>query len=153
MTGAIDVALAEHRCNGAAHDDPTGLPTPQCAGADVASVLPDWVGEPGGRPVGALSGCAGDEGGHDVSGVPIKRHPGPVVAHGGARVGVGGGFLDIAKRDPGVEGGGDERCRSVRGPTVLAIPARRVTRWTMRAAPCRSSRFPSVVMNNGPSVR
>jgi hypothetical protein len=53
-----------------------------------ASVLPDRVGEPSGRPVGALSGCAGEEGGHDVGGVPVERHPGPVVAHGGARVGV-----------------------------------------------------------------
>ena len=56
-----------------------------------------------------LSGCAGDEGGHDVGGVSVERHAGPVVAHGGARVGVTGGFLDIAQWDTGVEGGGNER--------------------------------------------
>ena len=36
--------------------------------------------------------------------------------------------------------GGDERVRSVCGLTCLAIPARRVTRRTIRAAPCRSNR-------------
>ena len=34
---------------------------------------------------------------------------------------------------------------SVCGLTCLAIPARRVTRRTTRAAPCRSSRRPSTV--------
>lgn len=56
-----------------------------------------------------LSGCAGDEGGHDVGGVPVERHAGAVVAHGGARVGVTCGFLDVAEWDACVEGGGDER--------------------------------------------
>jgi len=44
-------------------------------------------------------------------------------------------------------------CRSVCGPTFLAIPARRVTRRTTRAAPCRSSRLPSAARNSGPAVR
>jgi hypothetical protein len=34
--------------------------------------------------------------------------PCPVVAHGGARVGVGGGLLHISQRHPGIECGGDE---------------------------------------------
>jgi hypothetical protein len=41
--------------------------------------------------------------------VPVEAGAGPVVAHGGARVGVRGGFLDVAEGYPGVEGGGDER--------------------------------------------
>ena len=61
------------------------------------------------RPASGLSGCSGDVGGDDVGGVPVEAGPGPVVAHGGARVGVRGGFLHVAQRDPGVEGGGDER--------------------------------------------
>ena len=44
-------------------------------------------------------------------------------------------------------------CRSVCGLTCLAMPARRVTRRTVRGAPCRSSRLPSAVTNSGPSVR
>ena len=38
-------------------------------------------------------------------------------------------------------------CRSVWGPTCLAVPARRVTRRTIRAAPCRSSRRLSQATN------
>src|SRR5271168_2272514 len=37
-------------------------------------------------------------------------------------------------------------CRSVCRLTCLAIPARRVTRRTIRAAPCRSSRRPSAAV-------
>jgi hypothetical protein len=44
-------------------------------------------------------------------------------------------------------------CRSVCGLTCLAIWARRVTRRTTRAAPCRSSRRPSAAVNSGPAVR
>jgi len=44
-------------------------------------------------------------------------------------------------------------CLSVCGLTCLAIPARRLARATIRAAPCRSSRFPSEVTNSGPSER
>ena len=60
-------------------------------------------------PSGWLAGGAGDEGGDDVGGVAVEGDPGPVVAHGGAGVGVAGGFLHVAQRDPGVERGGDER--------------------------------------------
>jgi len=59
--------------------------------------------ETGGLPRGS-----GDERGDYVSGVPVQAGPRPVVAHRGARVGVGGGFLHVAERDADVEGGGDE---------------------------------------------
>ena len=55
-----------------------------------------------------LPGCSGDECGDDVGRVPVQAGAGAVVAHSGARVGVGGGFLYVAERDPGVEGGSDE---------------------------------------------
>jgi hypothetical protein len=54
------------------------------------------------------AGGAGEEGCDDVGGVPVEGLAGPVVAHGRARVGVGGGFLDVPEWDAGVEGGGDE---------------------------------------------
>jgi hypothetical protein len=44
-------------------------------------------------------------------------------------------------------------CRSVCGPTVLVIPARRAIRRTIRPAPCRSSRRPSAARKIGPPVR
>jgi len=44
-------------------------------------------------------------------------------------------------------------CRSVCGLTCLLIPARRVTRRTIRAAPRRSSRRPSAAVNSGPTAR
>ena len=60
-------------------------------------------------PPGWSAGGAGDEGGDDVGGVAVEGDAGSVVAHGGARVGVAGGFLHVAERDAGVERGGDER--------------------------------------------
>ena len=39
----------------------------------------------------------------------VEAGAGAVVAHGGARVSVGCGFLDVAERDPGAEGGCYER--------------------------------------------
>jgi hypothetical protein len=39
LADAIYLARAEHRCDGAADDDPNGSPAPQSAGADVASAL------------------------------------------------------------------------------------------------------------------
>jgi hypothetical protein len=66
----------------------------------------DLAGQSG-RIVSA--GGAGEECGHDVSGVPVERDPGPVVAHCGAGIGMAGGFLHIAQRNPGVERSGDER--------------------------------------------
>ena len=47
-------------------------------------------------PVLVLLGGAGDEGGDDVVGVAIEVAAGPVVAGGGAGVGVAGGDLDVA---------------------------------------------------------
>ena len=43
---------------------------------------------------------SGDERGDDVSSVPVQAGPCPVIAHGGARVGVGGGLLHVAQRRP-----------------------------------------------------
>src|SRR5215472_14706567 len=81
-------------------------------GALAACAPPDrWVG-PGGVcwwTVGYLPRGSGKVGGDDVGGVPVEAAAGPVVAHRRAWVGVGGGFLHVAKRDSGVEGGGDER--------------------------------------------
>ena len=56
----------------------------------------------------ALPGGSGNIGGDDVGGVPVEGGPGPVIPHGGSRVGVRGGFLHIPQRHPGIEGGGDE---------------------------------------------
>jgi hypothetical protein len=55
-----------------------------------------------------LPGGSGDVGGDDIGGVPVQGDPGPVVGHGCAGVGVGGGFLHVAERDADIEGGGDE---------------------------------------------
>jgi hypothetical protein len=46
--------------------------------------------------------------GQDVVGVPVEVLAGPVVAHGGSRIGVAGGDLHVAQADAGVEHGGDE---------------------------------------------
>jgi hypothetical protein len=54
--------------------------------------------------------------------VPVQAGPRAVVAHRGARVGVGGGFLHVAQRDPGVEGGGDERVPKRVRADVLGDP-------------------------------
>jgi hypothetical protein len=62
---------------------------------------------------------AGEERGDDVGGVAVERDSGAVVAHGGASVGVAGGFLDVAERHPGVERGGDERVAQCVGPHTL----------------------------------
>ena len=56
----------------------------------------------------ALPGGPGNVGGDDVCGVPVQGGSGPVVAHGGARVGVRGGFLHVAQRDAGIQRRGDK---------------------------------------------
>ena len=66
----------------------------------------------------ALSRGSGDVGGDDVGGVPVQTAAGAVVSHGGAGISVGGGFLHVPKRDPGVQRGGDERM-----PQRVARPA------------------------------
>jgi hypothetical protein len=55
-----------------------------------------------------LPGGSGKVGGDDIGGVPVETAAGTVIAHRRARVGVRGGFLDVAERNSGVEGGGDE---------------------------------------------
>ena len=93
-----------------------------------------------------LAGSAGDEGGDDVSGVPVEGLATPVVAHRRSRVGVAGRFLHITQRDTRIQGGGDERCRKVCGPTRLPISTRRAIRRTIRPAAWRSSRCPAASM-------
>jgi hypothetical protein len=45
---------------------------------------------------------------HPLGGVPVERHPCPVIAHRLSRVGVTRGLLDVSERDVRVEGGGNE---------------------------------------------
>src|SRR6185437_7827319 len=52
---------------------------------------------PGGRPV-VLAMCP--LGGDDVGSVPVEAGAGPVVAHGGARVGMGRSLLHVVERNP-----------------------------------------------------
>ena len=47
-------------------------------------------------------------GGEDVVGVSVEVLAGSVVSHGGASVGVTGGYLDVTKIYSGVEHGRDE---------------------------------------------
>ena len=78
------------------------------------SVLPVLVPWPGSGPAemyrfgSGLPGSSGDVGGDDVSGMAVQRSAGPVIAHRGARISAGSGFLDIAERDPSVQRGRDE---------------------------------------------
>jgi hypothetical protein len=65
--------------------------------------------DPAGAQNAGSAGCSGDVGGHDVGGVTVERDPRSVVAHGGARVGVGRSFLQVAQRHAGIETG-SERC-------------------------------------------
>jgi hypothetical protein len=55
-----------------------------------------------------LSGGASEERRDDVGGVSVEGDAGSVIAHGGAWVGMTGGFLDVAQWDAGMEGGGDD---------------------------------------------
>ena len=59
--------------------------------------------------VSCSPGGSGDVSSDDVGGVPVETAAGAVIAHRRARVGVRGGFLDVPERNPGIEGGGDER--------------------------------------------
>jgi hypothetical protein len=54
------------------------------------------------------SGAGGHVGGEYVVWVAVEVLAGPVIAHGGSRVRVAGGDLDIAQVDPGVKHGRDE---------------------------------------------
>jgi hypothetical protein len=66
---------------------------------------------------------------------------------------MGGGFLHVAERDAGVETAVMKACRSVWGPMILSIMARRATWRTIRAAPWRSGRRPSGARKTAPSQR
>ena len=70
-----------------------------------------------------LPGSSRDVGGEDISGMPVQDGAGPVVAHGGPRVG------------------------------ARPLPARPAAAPAVRPAPCRSSRRPSPARKIGPSVR
>ena len=54
--------------------------------------------------------------------MPVQAAAGPVVPHGGSRVSVGGGLLNIAQRHPGVERRGNKRVTQRVRPYVLADP-------------------------------
>src|SRR5262245_32453336 len=58
-------------------------------------------------PVSAC--CSSDERGDYVGSVPVQGPLGAVVADRGPRVGMGGGFLYVPQRNPGIERRGDER--------------------------------------------
>jgi hypothetical protein len=87
---------------------------------DMAPALevPRWVG---------LGSAAGHEGDHDVGGVAVEVLAAPVVDSRGSGVGVSGGDLDVSQRDPGVQGGHDERGSQhvrVHGPEPRALADR-----------------------------
>jgi hypothetical protein len=96
-----------------------------------------------------LAGGSRDVGGDDVGGVPVQGCPGPVVSHG-----VRGSAWEAASctslRGTPASRAAVNACRSVCGPTFLAIWARRATQRTIRPAPCRSSRRPSGARKTGP---
>ena len=98
----------------------------ECAGDAHSGGSRSWPGATAGSRSGngsgrGRSGCrqpdrlpelsrgSGDICGDDVGGVAVQAGAGPVVAHGGARVGVRCRFLHVAERDAGIECGGDER--------------------------------------------
>jgi hypothetical protein len=54
--------------------------------------------------------------------VAIQGTASSVAAHGGARVGVAGCFLDVAQRNSGVERSGDERVPQRMRPDALGDP-------------------------------
>jgi hypothetical protein len=83
--------------------------------------------------------------------MPVEAAAGATVPHRGAGLDVRGGFLHVAERHPGVETG-DERVPQRVRPDRFGDPARRATRRTIRAAPCRSSRCPSGPQKIGSST-
>jgi hypothetical protein len=104
----------------------------------VATSGDRFAGTLGRRP-GCLPGmgcwlprCPCEEGGDDVGRVPVQAGPGPVVAHGGARVGMGGGgLLHVPQRHPGIESSRDElvptraprRAATASAPELTYLPA------------------------------
>jgi hypothetical protein len=69
------------------------------------------------------AGCAGDEGRHDVGGVPVQGLAATVVSHRRSRVGVTRRFLHVTQRDAGIEGCGDERVTQRVRPDSLDDPS------------------------------
>ena len=67
-----------------------------------------------------LPGGTSDIGGNDIGGVPVQTAAGTVIADRGPRVGVGGGFLDVAQGDARIEGCGDESMAERVRPDGLA---------------------------------
>jgi hypothetical protein len=65
---------------------------------------------------------AGGECGDDVGGVAVQRLAATVIPHRGTWVGVTGGFLHVAQRHTGVEGGGDEGVAQRVRPDWFADP-------------------------------
>ena len=61
------------------------------------------------RRVGSASSSASDERNNEIRGVAVEVLAGSVVDGGCAVVGVVGGELHVTQRNPGVEGGHDER--------------------------------------------
>jgi hypothetical protein len=87
------------------------------------------------RPVGhRLAGGPGNERGNDVGGVPVQSLAAAVVAHGGTRVGVRGGLLDVAQRHAGVRAAVMNEWRRLCGEIRFVNPARRASRLTVRSA-------------------
>jgi hypothetical protein len=100
-----------------------------------------------------LAGGSCDVGGDDVGGVPVQGCPGPlslanlmVVRESAWEA----ASCTSRKGTPASRAAVMNACRSVCGPTFLAIPARRATRRTIRPAACRSSRRPSGARKTGP---
>jgi len=54
--------------------------------------------------------------------MPVEAASGTVIPDRGARVSVGGGFLHIAQRHPGIKRGGDERMAQRVGADFLRDP-------------------------------
>jgi hypothetical protein len=91
-----------------------------------------------------------DERRQGVGRMPVKGMSRAVVAAGSTRVGVAGGILDVAQRDPASNASVTIVCRRLCGVMCLASPARRASRATIRAASWRSSRPPVFDTNSGP---
>ncbi len=102
---------------------------------------------------GGLPGGSGDVSGGNVGGVAVQRGPGPVISHRGAWVSMGGGFLDIPQRHPGIQRRGDERVAQRVRPDGLGDPGPPGDAVDDPPGACRSNRRPSAVRKIGPSVR
>jgi hypothetical protein len=87
-----------------------------------------------------LAGGPGEEGGDDVGRVTVQGLTAAVVAHGCARVGMAGCFLDVAQWDPASRAAVMNEWRRLCGEIRLVIPARRANRLTVWSAAARVKR-------------